>query len=127
MKIWVDDIRPAPKDYIWLKTVEQAIIAIKAFELLKEGEYESFEDYMNNLKNLGYEGSDIYFFDNEIEVIDLDHDAGDYVKYGGDYIKILDYLEATKSNYPIRIHTANPVGRENMRLIIHKNKWKEIF
>ena len=67
-------------------------------------------------------------FDNYylIEVIDLDHDAGDYVSDGGDYIKLLDWLEATGRNYPIRIHSMNPVGVENMRRIIQKNGWTEV-
>lgn len=60
----------------------------------------------------------------KIEVIDLDHDAGDYAHDGGDYIKILDWMEATDRNYPIRIHTANPVGRQNMMTIAEKNKWE---
>ena len=62
----------------------------------------------------------------EIELIDLDHDAGDFAQYGGDYIRILDWLEETGRNYPIRIHSQNPVGVQNMRRIIEKNGWKEI-
>ena len=62
-----------------------------------------------------------------IELIDLDHDAGDYARFGGgDYIRILDWLEETGRNYPIRIHSQNPVGVQNMRRIIEKNGWKEI-
>ena len=61
-----------------------------------------------------------------IELIDIDHDAGEYAKYGGDYIKLLDWLEETGRNYPIRIHSMNPVGVENMRRIIQKNGWTEV-
>ena len=64
--------------------------------------------------------------DNIIELIDLDHDAGDYSSDGGDYIKLLDWLEETGRNYPIRIHSANPVGVQNMRRIIERNGWREI-
>lgn len=63
----------------------------------------------------------------EIELIDTDHDAGDYAQYGGDYIKFLDWLEETGRNYPIRIHSMNSVGVENMRRIIKRNGWKEVF
>ena len=62
-----------------------------------------------------------------IEVIDLDHDAGDYADDGGDYIKILDYLEETERDYPIHIHSMNPVGVENMRRIIRRNEWTEVL
>ena len=62
-----------------------------------------------------------------IELIDIDHDAGDYVSDGGDYIKLLDWLEETGRSYPIRIHSMNPVGVRNMRLIIAKNGWEEVI
>ena len=61
-----------------------------------------------------------------LELIDIDHDAGEYFQYGGDYIKLLDWLEETGRNYPIHIHSANPVGIANMRRIIKQNGWKEI-
>ena len=61
-----------------------------------------------------------------IELIDIDHDAGDYVNDGGDYINLLNWLEQTGRNYPIKIHSMNPVGVENMRRIIKRNGWTEI-
>jgi putative Mg2+ transporter-C (MgtC) family protein len=61
-----------------------------------------------------------------IELIDIDHDAGDYANDGGDYIKLLDLLEETGRSYPIRIHSMNPVGRENMLAIIRRNGWTEV-
>jgi len=57
----------------------------------------------------------------------MDHDAGDYAIFGGDYIRLLDWLEETGRNYPIRIHSMNPVGVANMRRIIQRNNWKEVF
>ena len=97
MKIWVDDIRPAPRDYASARSVNEAKNAI-----------EYFEEWFR------------------VELIDIDHDAGDYVHDGGDYIKLLDWLEETGRNYPIRIHSMNPVGRENMRAIIKRNGWEEV-
>ena len=99
MKLWIDDIRPAPEGYIWRESVDGAIVSILYAE-------------KNNIM---------------IELIDLDHDAGDFAQYGGDYIKLLDWFERTGRSYPIRIHSANPVGVENMRRIIQKNGWKEVF
>ena len=58
-----------------------------------------------------------------IEVIDIDHDAGDFASDGGDYIELLKWLEATKRNYPIRIHSMNVVGRMNMEAICRRNNW----
>ena len=103
MKLWIDDVRPAPKGYVWRKSVNAAKRYIKEFERMYE-----------TLKL------------DKVEAIDIDHDAGDFVYDGGDYIKLLDWLEETGRNYPIRIHSMNPVGVANMRAIIQRNGWKEI-
>jgi len=65
---------------------------------------------------------------NGVEELNLDHDAGDFSSQGGDYIKILDWLEENDPNNKIlfHIHSMNPVGVENMRRIIWKNGWREI-
>lgn len=95
IRIWVDDIRKVPEGYIGTKSVAETIELIEKIE--KEG--------------------------GEIELLDLDHDLGDYVQFGGDAIKILDYLAEHEKFYPIKIHTANPVGRANMERMI-KRYWK---
>ena len=100
LKIWVDDVRPALEGYIWLKSVNEV------------------KKYL----------ADPHILCNyEISLIDLDHDAGDYAKDGGDYIKILDYLEMVGYNGDLRIHSMNAVGVQNMRNIIQKNGWREIY
>ena len=60
----------------------------------------------------------------DIEIIDIDHDAGDFAVDGGDYVKLLDWLEETGRNYPIHIHSMNVVGRMNMEAICRRNGWK---
>ena len=108
MKIWVDDVRPAPKGYTWCRSVDETKLVIVHSEIC-----------LNDNPELTKEWT--------IELIDLDHDAGDYARFGGgDYIKLLDWLEETGRNYPIHIHSMNPVGRENMRRIIERNGWEEI-
>jgi hypothetical protein len=113
MKLWIDDVRPAPvtsaipDDMEWkvCKSVNQAKAAIEHSEKW--------------YKRLGVK-------EFVIELIDIDHDAGDFASDGGDYIKLLDWLEETGRDYPIRIHSMNPVGVANMRTIIERNGWKEI-
>ena len=100
VKLWIDDVRPAPEGYVWVKSVNEAINLIG-----------DAEEYLGIAT---------------IELIDIDHDAGEYANDGGDYIKLLDWLEETGRNYPIRIHSMNPVGVENMRRIIKRNGWKEV-
>ena len=99
MKLWIDDRRSAPEGYERIYTVNFAKEVIRICE----------EE------------------DIPVELIDIDHDAGTYADCGGDYIRLLDWLEETGRNYPIRIHSQNPVGIENMRRIIQRNGWKEVF
>lgn len=107
--IWVDDEREMPKGY----------------------NYQSFSvDNTNAIISISHNyDEDIY--------ISLDHDAGKYVKYGGDYIQILNFLEFKshedtswkdyiKNKMTFHLHTANPVGRDNMKRIIQKNDWREV-
>lgn len=108
MKIWVDDVRPAPDGHIWCKTVNEAKHIITCTMSMRHIEH------LDNVPT--------------IALLDLDHDAGDCARFGGgDYIKILDWLEKQGWNIPIRLHTMNPVGRENMRRIIQKNGWQEVM
>lgn len=110
MKLWIDDVRPAPEEYVWCKSTLNALHTI-------------------------YHNAD------DVEEIALDHDAGDYVKEGGDFINVLQELErlchlpnASKraiwekrcKNYRFSLHSANPVGIANMRAIIERNDWTEI-
>lgn len=53
MKLWIDDIRPAPDGFIWCKSVNQAKAAITAYE------------HQYSCDNI---------------LIDLDHDGEDYRK-----------------------------------------------
>ena len=92
VKIWVDDVRPTPAGYEGTKSVDETIALIEEIE--KHG--------------------------GTIKLIDLDHDLGEYARYGGDAIKILDYLAMRETFYPIAIHTANPVGRANMERMIER-------
>lgn len=98
MKLWIDDVRPAPEGYVWVQSVNTAIWILSAFDCE----------------------------DDEVELISTDHDAGDYASDGGDFIRVLDWLEETGRNYPIRIHSQNVVGVQNMRRIIQRNGWTEV-
>lgn len=103
IKIWVDDVRPAPDGYIHCRSVNETKTVIRFYE-----------------RN----------FSDDTILIDLDHDSGDYFNNGGDYIKILNWLEEENivdTGYLFHLHTRNPVGAKNMRQIIEKNKWKEVW
>lgn len=103
MYLWIDDVRqPSNKDCFWCKSVNEAKAMIYMYE---------------------------HSFNSDTIIIDLDHDAGDFARDGGDYIRLLDWLEEQMlpdSGYFFHIHSMNPVGVMNMRAIIEKNGWKEI-
>ena len=100
-KIWLDDIRESPQDYIWCRSVNECKKQIELCEAL-EG----------------------------VELLDIDHDLGEYSSDGGDGIALIDWLAKRDTMYPIALHTQNPVGRNNMLRAIesyyrHKNKREE--
>ena len=94
--------------YVWIKSVDEAKECIEFLE----GQLAKVSTELRRYSR------------NNIEIIDIDHDAGDYVRFGGDYIKLLDWLEETGRNYPIRIHSMNAYGAQRMREICEKNGWK---
>lgn len=112
MKLWIDDIRPAPDGYVWLKSTNEAVHFLEQWLIFANHTWVCMRE--------------IDTFPN-IEIIDIDHDAGEFSNDGGDYIKILDWLAYQHLAYPIRIHSQNPVGVANMRRIIQRNGWKEVF
>jgi len=91
IKIWLDDVRPAPSGYLLCKSVNEAKAKIEEME-----------------KNF------------LIVEINCDHDLGDYAFDGGDGIKLLDWLVERQTFYPVLLHTMNPVGRENMQRTIDR-------
>ena len=92
MLIWLDDVRNAPEGYIHVHSVNEAKNLIIQLEQTNQ----------------------------KIDLLNLDHDLGDYARDGGDGIKLVDWLAETGRHYPIKLHTMNPVGRDNMQRIIDK-------
>lgn len=76
MRLWVDDVRPAPPGYTQVYSINEAKRII-----------------------ITAEKANI-----EIELLDLDHDAGDFYRDGGDYIKLLDWLIERGKFYPVVLH-----------------------
>ena len=72
MKIWLDDLRPAPYGFVWCRSENEAKRAI--------GEAKKAAS---------------------VELIDCDHDLGDYAQDGSDGIKLLDWLAERGTFYLI--------------------------
>ena len=91
MKIWLDDVRVAPDGYVHCRSVNEAIYVIEKYEQQEK-----------------------------IELVDCDHDLGDFAINGGDGIKLLDWLLERGTLYPVKLHTMNPVGRDNMQRMLDR-------
>ena len=114
----MDDVRPAPDGYRWVKTVESAI-----FEIMR---YNRESDRIWKLYILGHiNREELERYDQiwSIEEISCDNDLGENEVEG---YKLLNWLEATHRNYPIRIHSANSIARQRMEMIIERNGWTEV-
>ena len=98
LRVWLDDERPIPTGYdIHVRTANEAI------ELLKTG---------------------------KVEVISLDHDLGDVGGATGYDVAKFIAEAAFHNRIPrlcVRLHTMNPVGRDNMAAAIRQadKYWKE--
>lgn len=118
MKIYMDDVRQTPPGYTRVYTVQQAVNEVVRCN--KE------TDFLLSQYILGYIEREL--FDKcmkifTVEEISCDNDLGDGEPEG---YKLLDWLEATGRNIPIRIHSANPVARQRMELTIQRNGWTEV-
>lgn len=108
MKLWIDDLRPAPEGYVWVKNV----FTVKRYCYL-------YLDY-------GDDGCPHL----TIEEFHLDHDSGEQSIMGGDYIKFLEWLEEKQYTEDwvidsvFKIHSGNVVGINNMKAIIEHNNWR---
>ena len=96
LKIWLDDVREAPTDYIRTHSVNETKQLV--------------------LKSLNQGIKTIYF--------DLDHDLGEYAGDGGDAIKLVDWLLENyydkNMDFTFHIHSMNPVGADNMKRAIER-------
>lgn len=91
MKLWLDDIRPAPEGWIWCKTVRQLRVAIvqNHFDL----EVISFDHDLGENEETGYDALTML----------------ERVAHEGLWHIVPERME---------IHSANPVGRKNMQAAI---------
>jgi hypothetical protein len=90
MKLWLDDIREAPKGFVWAKTYTEAIACL---------EYCRIEN-------------------KELELADLDNDLGPGQKEGRKVV--LWMAENDWWPNEVRIHSANPVAAKYMRGMVER-------
>ena len=122
MKIWIDDIRQVPNGYVWCHSTNQAIMLLEANRAANKHNAAAFARELS-LRAVNITPDELL---TNVELVDIDHDAGIFEQDGGDYIRVLDFMEANEMAYPVRIHSMNPVGVQKMRAIIEHNGWREI-
>lgn len=96
MKLWIDDLRPAPENWKWIKNSQE----FAAYEILG------------------------MICSGMVEEISFDHDLGEESASNGYQLCCLIEEFIAKNMLPIEnvpkihIHTANPVGRKNLQAAI---------
>lgn len=110
MKLWIDDLRPAPDEsWIHIFTTAEAITVID-------------DQYAYCRK--------------EPLILSLDDDAGECERCGGGYIEILkdmalavhtvpEFKEYVNTQVTFHLHSANSADTNDMKRIIQRNGWKE--
>lgn len=98
MVVYLDDLRNPPSNY----TSDKFVYIARSVNIAKS--------IIEDCESKGI----------QIDFIDCDHDMGDYYNDGGDGIKLLDWLVERNTFYSIKLHTANPVGRDNMQRMINR-------
>ncbi len=93
--LYVDDVRkghPEDESEIVVKSVKEALYVI---------------DYAIEVEA-------------NIELIDLDHDLGDYEPFGGDAVNLVYWLAEKELYYPITVHSSNPTGKANIMAVVER-------
>ena len=85
MKLWIDDLRPAPVGWVWAKTSQEAI------DIFTRSSYVKYEN-------------------NRIDVVSFDHDLGGSDTSRRVVLFLCEYPELWPET--CRVHSANPVGVE---------------
>ena len=109
MKLWIDDVRPAPEGYVWLKSTNSALRFIRTNKL--EIKHISLD---HDAGDYYTEGGDFIGVLNELERLSH-HQTPQGVLW-----------KVWLQDITFSLHSANPVGVANMRAIIERNGWKEI-
>ena len=100
MKLWIDDVRPAPDGYHWIKTANATLL------------------YLTHCSDK----IEIIDLDHDAGV--YAPQGGDYINILN-YLEVRAY-KGYKVKSKFRIHSFNPVGVVNMRAIIERNGWEEV-
>lgn len=114
MKLWIDDVRPAPEGYVWCKSTNETLRTIRKHcnDITEINLDHDAGDYAES-------GGDFINVLNELERLSRKRNIVDGVP-------LHNYWRLHCQEIRFKLHSMNPVGVENMRRIIKRNGWTEI-
>lgn len=112
--IWLDDIRDIPEINVRHHVREEPEFGMNTY-ITFHARSVNYAKFLieSAVKQNRYDGY----------LLDLDHDLGDYAKDGGDGYELIKWMienEYTTNKFKVRLHTMNPVGRQNMQQLIDR-------
>ena len=111
VKLWLDDLRPAPEGWVWCKTVDAAqfLMLHNVVEMSLDHDLGACSDCSEGLTP-------------EQWLEKYNYRSMPHCSHVGTGVTFLNWVEAEKK-WPFKkptVHSANPVGTKNMRQIIDK-------
>ena len=117
--LWLDDIRDVPDICVRYPVREEAEFGMNTYVTYVVKSVDTAKYLIENaVRQKRYDGY----------LLDLDHDLGDYAKDGGDGYELIKWMIEKgyiTNKFKIRIHSMNPVGRQNMEQLIDRYFDKE--
>lgn len=115
VKLWLDDVRPAPDGWVWVKTVQAAILVV----LKHRGEIDEMSldhDLGACPTCLGGKTADEWLMDHDMKSMpNCDHFGTGYT-----FVCWMEENNMWPDKKP-RVHSANPAGRRRMELAIERH------
>lgn len=108
MKLWLDDVRPAPEGWLWAKTYEEAVTLFTHYDITE----------MSLDHDLGLKVIESSTSDSIIAIAHEDKEA----KTGYDFACWIERgVHMGEHGVPVmRCHSANPVGRKRIEQVESK-------
>lgn len=118
MYVWLDDLRPIPEINVRHCVREEPEFGMNTYITYRAKSVNYAKLLLEMaIKQNRYDGY----------LLDLDHDLGDFAEDGGDAYKLILWMIEngyTTEKFKFRLHTMNPVGKENMQQLIDRYFYK---
>lgn len=123
MKLWLDDVRPAPEGWVWVKTVDEAKKLLESGQVQQASLDHDLGACWDCIKTKGIAGTL-----EEVQFIWLEqhnYQSMPHCEHFGSGYTLVCWMEET-GNWPATkpiVHSRNPAGRLKMELAINR-EWE---